>query len=369
MKRLHTASIASVIVIACCIGCGASSTANTAPVAPAPAPAPAAPSAAPAPGSPSTKAAPATNVASTTPAAAVQSDTPSASFRASPPLDENAVAQATGVEKAEKNPDGTVRASFPRKDVEVSVDGWKMPPFMGLTSWAAFSPGKAGVAEAMVMGDLVLFEDEVNPVMSTLLENGVEVTALHNHFFFDSPKVYFMHIGGEGTVAALGKGVRLAMEKSAEIRKHSPKPATKTKEPALAAKSNLDAAKLENELGVKGQAKDGMFKATMGRQTSASCGCPVGKSMGVSTWAAFAGAEDNAVVDGDFSVAETELQPVLRALRSGGINVVSIHHHMSGETPKLLFLHFWGRGKAADLAGTVRKALDLTAWDGKTKSS
>jgi hypothetical protein len=240
---------------------------------------------------------------------------------------------------------------------------------MGLTSWAAFSPGKAGTAEAMVMGDLVLFEDEVNQVMSTLLDNGVEVTALHNHFFFDSPKVYFMHIGGEGTVAGLGKGVRLGLEKAAEIRKHAPKPASKSKEPALAAKSNLDSSKLEAALGVKGQAKDGMFKATMGRQTTAACGCPVGKAMGVNTWAAFAGAEDNAVVDGDFSVAESELQPVLRALRGGGINIVSIHHHMSGESPRLLFLHYWGRGKAADLAGVVRKALDLTAWEGKTKSS
>lgn len=289
--------------------------------------------------------------------------------RLSGPLDENAVAAATGVEKAEKNPDGTVRASFPRKDVDVTVDGWKMPPFMGLTSWAAFAPGKANVAEAMVMGDLVLFADEVNPVMSTLLDNGVQVTALHNHFFFDAPNVYFMHIGGEGTVAGLGKGVRLGLEKAAEIRKKTPKPPTKSGLPALPAKSNVDASKIEAVLGVKGQAKDGMFKATMGRQTNAACGCPVGKTMGVNTWAAFAGADDNAVVDGDFAVAESELAPVLVALRGGGINIVAIHHHMSGETPRILFLHYWGRGKAADLAGTVRKALDLTAWEGRTKST
>ncbi len=277
-----------------------------------------------------------------------------------------AVAEATGVEKPEKSPDGVVKVSFPRKDVDVTVDGWKMPPFMGLTSWAAFSPGKQGVAEAMVMGDLVLFEDEVNPVMSALFENGVEVTALHNHFFYDAPKVYFMHIGGEGTVARLGKGVRGALAKTAELRKTAAKPAATSGAPPLPLRSAIDAVKIESALGVKGQAKDGMFKATIGRSATASCGCSVGKTMGVNTWAAFAGSDENAVVDGDFAVAESELQPVLKALRGGGINIVAIHHHMSGETPRILFLHYWGRGKAADLASTIRKALDQTASDRST---
>lgn len=256
-----------------------------------------------------------------------------------------------------------MKASFPRTDVAVAVDGWKMPPFMGLTSWAAFAPAKAGVAEAMVMGDLVLFEDEVNPVMSVLLDAGVAVTALHNHFFYDVPNVYFMHIGGEGSIAALGKGVRAAIEKASEIRKKTPKPASTFASPALPAKSAIDASKIETALGTKGQAKDGMFKATIGRKTNAACGCPVGKAMGVNTWAAFAGTDDNAVVDGDFSVTEDELQPVLKTLRAGGINIVAMHHHMSGETPRILFLHYWGRGKAAELAVTIKKALDLTAAD------
>jgi hypothetical protein len=284
------------------------------------------------------------------------------------PIDEKVIATATGVEKPD-NANGIIKVSFPRKDVPVAVDSWKLPPFMGLTSWAAFSPGTPGKSEAMVMGDLVLFEDEVNPVISTLLENGVEVTALHNHFFYDSPHVFFMHVGGEGGSAALGKGIRAAIDKTAEIRKKTPKPATSYHAPVLPPKSTIDAPKVEAALGVKGQAKDGMFKAVMGRETRASCGCTVGKAMGVNTWAAFAGSDDNAVVDGDFAVAETELQAVLKALRAGSINVVAIHHHMTGETPRILFLHYWGRGKAEDLAGTIRKALDLTAWEGKTKSS
>jgi hypothetical protein len=284
----------------------------------------------------------------------------SAPVALSPPPDEKVVAQALGVDQTEKSPDGTVKGSFPRTDVAVAVDGWKMPPFMGLTSWAAFAPAKAGVAEAMVMGDLVLFEDEVNPVMSVLLDGGLAVTALHNHFFFDAPKVFFMHIGGEGKVAEMGKTVRAAIDKTAEIRKKAPKPTSTFGAAALPAKSNIDAAKLETALGMKGQAKDGMFKATIGRQTNAACGCPAGKAMGVNTWAAFAGTDDVAVVDGDFAVTEDELQPVLKALRGGKIDIVAIHHHMSGESPRILFLHYWGRGKAADLASTVKKALELT---------
>jgi len=285
----------------------------------------------------------------------------------SPAIDERAVADATGIAKVETSPDGVVKASLPRKDIEVAVDGWKVPPFMGLTSWVAFTPAQKGIADAMMMGDLVLFEDEVNPVMSVLLEYQVQVTAIHNHFFFDAPHVFFMHVGGEGTVATLGGGIRVAMNTIAKIRMQSPKPAHGYGAPPLPAKNAIDAAKLEAVLGVKGQAKDGMFKATMGRSTAASCGCNIGKTMGVNTWAAFAGSNENAVVDGDFAVAERELQPVLKSLRAGGINIVAIHQHMSGENPRILFLHYWGRGKAADLAATIKTALDLTAWD-KPKS-
>lgn len=295
--------------------------------------------------------------------AAAQSPAPTSTPARSAAIDAQEVAAVTGVDKVDTSADGVVKASFPRQDVEVSVDGWKMPPFMGLTSWAAFSRARAGVAEAMVMGDLVLFEDEVNPVMSVLFNNGVTVTALHNHFFYDAPKVFFMHIGGEGTVAALGRGVRGAMEKVVAIRKMAPKPASTFGAPAVPVKSSIDGAKLEAILGVKGQSKDGMFKVTIGRRATASCGCLVGKAMGVNTWAAFGGSDDIALVDGDFAVAEDELQGVLKTLRAGEINIVAIHHHMTGESPRVLFLHYWGKGGSVDLAATLRKALDLTAVD------
>ena len=278
-------------------------------------------------------------------------------------IDEKAVADATGVTTIETSPDGVVKASFPRKDIDVTIDGWKVPPFLGLTSWVAFTPAQKGVADAMMMGDLVLFEDEVNPVISALLEFHVQVTALHNHFFYDTPHVYFMHVGGEGTVATLGGGVRVAINTISKIRMQNQKLARGWGAPPLPAKNAIDGGKLEAIFGVKGQAKEGMFKVTMGRSVAASCGCNIGKTMGVNTWAAFAGNDENAVVDGDFAVAERELQPVLKALRAGGINIVAIHQHMSGENPRILFLHYWGRGKAAELGTTIKTALDLTAWD------
>lgn len=274
-----------------------------------------------------------------------------------PPLDAQVIAAATGVEKPEQSADGVVRATWPRKDVTVSVDAWKMPPFMGLTSWAAFAPGKQ---EAMVMGDLVLFEDEVNPVMSSLFDGGLQVTALHNHFFYDAPRVYFMHIGGEGRAADLGRAVRIALDVATAIRNKSPEPQQTFGAAPMPETSTLDAGKLDAQLATKGQSKDGMYKAVWGREVTASCGCPAGKAMGVNTWAAFAGTDDNAVVDGDFAVTEGELQGVLRSLRGSGINIVAIHHHMSGEQPRVLFLHYWGRGPVADLALAVKKALALT---------
>jgi len=254
-----------------------------------------------------------------------------------------------------------VKVSYPRNELKVEVDGWAMPPFMGLTSWAGFTPGEKPGAEAMVMGDMVLFEDEVSDAMVAALHHGISVTALHNHFSFDKPRVMFMHIEGEGTIDGLGKGVRSILDAVKAARARSAQPKDRFEGPAIPAKSVIDAAKIAAVFGVKAAAKDGMAKVTIGRPAAAAaCGCKIGKAMGVNTWAAFAGADDNAVVDGDFAVTEDELQPVLRALTDGGVHVVAIHHHMTGETPRILFLHYWGRGAATALAGSVKKAIDLT---------
>lgn len=273
-------------------------------------------------------------------------------------IDTKKIEKLTGLAGKLNEQEGVFKVSKPRTDVKITVDEWAMPPFMGLTSWATFKPGVK--APMMLMGDLVLFEDEVNPVLGVLLENGVSVTALHNHFFYDQPKVYFMHIGGEGTLDALAQGVGKAFGKITEIRAVNAKLGARFSGKSIPSTSKITGKAIEEVLGKPGQAQNGMFKIVIGREVTMSCGCQATKDMGVNTWAAFAGTDENAVVDGDFAVLEDELQPILKALHKSGINIVAIHHHMVGETPRMLFLHYWGRGKASDLARGIKVALDLT---------
>jgi len=268
-------------------------------------------------------------------------------------FDTNRIEQITGLKGTWNSAEGVFKVSQPRNDVAVKVDDWKMPPFMGLTSWAAFLSGKK--ADSMVMGDFVLFEDEVNPVMSAALDAGLQVTALHNHFFHAEPQVYFMHIGGEGAAEKLAAGVKAALTKVKEIRAANSQPA-KSFGGGIPDKSAITSAPLAEAFTAKPQEKDGMVKFVFGRVARMECGCDVGKEMGVNTWASFGGTDDNAVVDGDFACQENELQSVLISLRSTGINIVAIHHHMIEETPRYVFMHYWGRGKAADLAKAIKLA-------------
>jgi hypothetical protein len=270
-------------------------------------------------------------------------------------LDTARIEEITSLQGTLIEREGVFKVTSPRTDVKVAVDGWTMPPFMGLTSWAAFHAGADG--RTLVMGDLVLFQDEVNPVLSELLDAGLEVTALHNHFFYDEPKVYFMHIGGEGSSEALAAGVRRALDRVREIRGRSPAPAAGFGAAPLPLAGAITGQPIEDVLGVKGQTSGGMFKVVIGR-TVTHGGHQVAKEMGVNTWAAFAGSDDDAVVAGDFAMLEEELRAVLEALRGAGMNIVAIHHHMTGETPRMLFLHYWGRGPAAALARGLKAALD-----------
>lgn len=270
-------------------------------------------------------------------------------------LDTAKIDTLTGLKGVWNEGEKVHKVSQPRNDLTVSVDGWSMPPFMGLTSWAAFAEG--GTSEVMVAGDLVLMEDEVNAVMSVALNAGLSVTALHNHFLFDQPRVYFMHIGGEGTLQRMASGVKAALAKQKEIRAAQTQPAKVFGSAFAPARSAITGATIDSALGVKGQANNGMFKVVVGREVKMPCGCMMGKEMGVNTWAAFAGTDDNAVVDGDFAVLEDELQPVLRSLRSADINIVAIHHHMTHEQPRMLFLHYWGRGSLEKLTTGLKNTL------------
>ena len=276
-------------------------------------------------------------------------------------LDTAKIDNLTGLKGKLNEKEGVYRVSFPRADVKVTVDGWQMPPFMGLGTWAAFTKGAQ--TEAMVMGDTVLFEDEVNPVMSAALDNGLSVTALHNHFFFDRPKVYFMHIEGQRTVEQLATVVRKVYDKIKEIRAASPQPKDSFGGTSLPEKNSISAEPLNAIFGMNSEVSNGMLKFTIGRPATMH-GVKIDKDMGVNTWAAFAGSDDNAVVDGDFAITEDELQPALKALRVAKINIVAIHSHMTHEQPRILFFHYWGRGSAKKLAEAVKGALLVTGLSG-----
>src|SRR5438034_1672501 len=230
--------------------------------------------------------------------------------------------ELTGLKGKMNEKEGVYKVTFPRDDVKVVVDGWTMSPFMGLGTWAAFTKGAH--TEAMVMGDTVLFEDEVNAAMSAALENGLSVTALHNHFFFDRPKVFFMHIEGEGTIEKLASAVKKVYDTTKAIRSPDAKPAESFSvvgQSSLPEKNSITAAPLNEIFGTQGESKDGMVKFTIGRPAKMH-GVKIDKDMGVNTWAAFAGTDDNAIVDGDFAVTEDELQPVLKSLVKDKINIV-----------------------------------------------
>jgi len=267
-------------------------------------------------------------------------------------LDIAKIDQITGLKGKFNEKEGVYKVTFPRSDVKVVVDGWTMPPFMGLGTWAAFTPTKDGT---MVMGDTVLFEDEVNAAMSAALDNGLNVTALHNHFFFDHPKVYFMHIEGEGAVDKLAGAIRKVYDAAKQVRAASPNPKESFGAAPLPDKSSITAAPLNEIFGAQGESKDGMVKFTFGRPATMH-GVKIDNTMGVNTWAAFAGSDDNAVVDGDFAVTEDELQPTVRSLLKEKINIVAIHQHMTHEQPRMMFFHYWGRGRAKDLAQAIKGA-------------
>jgi hypothetical protein len=267
-------------------------------------------------------------------------------------LDAERIGQAAGV-KATTAPDGVVRVAWPRADVAVTVDGMPLKPFAGLGSWAAFAPAAHG---AMVMGDTVVFQDEVSPAMDAAFANGLEVTALHNHFFFDEPKVYFMHVGGQGEPEKLAAGVKSVWDAIKKVRADSPKPADRFGGDVPKAGA-VTAGPIEAVLGHKSESQAGVVKVTIGREGTMH-GVKVGGSMGLTTWAAFSGSDGLAAVDGDFIMTAGEVQPVLRALRKAGVHVVALHNHMAGEQPAFYFTHFWGKGPAAELAKGLRSALD-----------
>jgi hypothetical protein len=249
--------------------------------------------------------------------------------------------------------DGVLKVNIPRNDLKVVVDGIATPTPFGFGGWVALTKG---TGMDVMMGDLVLTEDEVNPVMSAVLDAGLDVTAVHNHFFFETPRIFYMHVHGHGTAADLAAKIKPAL---ALIGKNPPRNPSQASGRSIEGK--LDAAQLAKIIGTEGEQNGAVYKITIGRSDLAlkEMGAAINARMGLNTWAAFYGSDSEAVVAGDVAMLESEVTPVLKALRSNGLDVVALHHHMTGTQPTIIFLHYWGKGEAQKLARGVKAAVDL----------
>jgi hypothetical protein len=254
--------------------------------------------------------------------------------------------------------DNVLKVNIPRNDLQVTVANVKTPTAFGFGGWIAMTKGTGGME--VMMGDLVLTQDQVSPVMSALLDNGLQVTALHNHFFWDEPHLFFMHVHGSGTAAELAKNVKPALDLITKAPGATPPAAA----PAPSLKpAQLDTAKLAGIVGHPGEQNGAVYKITVGRDDLqiVEMGAPINARMGLNTWAAFVGTNDNAAIAGDVAMLANEVQPVLKALRTNGLDVVAIHQHMLGTQPTIYFLHYWGTGPADKLAAGFKAALDQLA--------
>lgn len=249
-----------------------------------------------------------------------------------------------------------LKVNIPRNDLKVTVDGAATPTPFGFGGWLAMTKGDGG--NDVMMGDLVLLEDEVNPVMSALLSNGLEVTALHNHFFFESPRIFYMHVHGHGKAADLARMAKPALD----LIGHEPplhQSAVSGGRSSISA-GQIDTAKIAKLVGHEGEQTGPVYKITIGRDdiNLKEMGAAITARMGLNTWAAFFGSDANAEIAGDVAMLANEVTPVLKALRANGLNVVAIHNHMTNGQPAVYFLHYWGTGPAEKLATGFKAALD-----------
>ena len=247
---------------------------------------------------------------------------------------------------------GVLKVNIPRNDLKMTIQGVSTPTPFGFGGWLALT--KASDGWDVMMGDLVLLQEEVNPVMSALLDNGIDVTALHNHFFWDEPHVYYMHVHGMGKAADLARRVKPGLDLIGHVTLAAAVPASTGSGPAL------DIAKIATIVGHEGEQTGAVYKITVGRDDLGmkEHGASINARMGLNTWAAFVGTQDDAAIAGDVAMLETEVTPVLKALRKNGLDVVAIHNHMTGDRPVVIFLHYWGRGPAEKLAGGFKAALN-----------
>jgi hypothetical protein len=258
--------------------------------------------------------------------------------------------------------DQVLKVNIPRADVSVTVAGVKTPTPFGFGGWVAMTKGTGDMQ--VLMGDLVLLQEEVNPVMTALLDKGLDVTALHNHFFWDEPRMFYMHVHGHGAAADLAARLKPAIDMIGHVAGARGITGTAGSTPAPgaaapAAAPQIDTAKLARIVGHQGEQTGPVYKITIGRDDLkvTEMGASINARMGLNTWAAFTGTDANAAIAGDVAMLESEVTPVLTALRKNGLDVVAIHHHMTSDRPMIIFLHYWGTGPVEKLATGFKAAL------------
>jgi len=269
------------------------------------------------------------------------------------PTDYQAVMKIVG--KSGDYKSNVLKVNIPRNDLHVKVAGYSVPTPFGFGGWFAMTKGDGGTD--VVMGDLVLTQDDVNPVMSALLDHGLEVTALHNHFFWEEPRIFYMHIHGHGKAEELANQIKPAIDLIGHVK---PAESGSTDKPAAEKQGVLDTERIAKIVGHAGEQSGPAYKITLGRDDLSvkEMGATINARMGLNTWAAFVGTNDDAAVAVDIAMLETEVTPTLKALRANGLDVVAIHHHMINSRPTIIFLHYWGRGPADKLATGFKAALD-----------
>lgn len=270
------------------------------------------------------------------------------------PLDTMAIERVVGMKGVANK--GEYKITIPQNDLAIEVDGFRIIPAMGLGSWLAFTPVQQG---AMMMGDLVLTETDLKPVQQEVIRQGLTITAIHNHFVRNHPNVMYMHVGGEGPTEVMAQKAKAVLDKIKEVRGGDPAKGTASTGPV---QNTLDTKRLDEIIGYKADMNKGVYKYTIGRPDVdlREHGATITTFLGFNTWAAWQGTPEKAAVAGDFTMLESEVAGVIKALVEHNIEVVAVHNHMVHEQPRIFFLHYWGVGNAEDLAKGLRAALDQT---------
>jgi len=270
------------------------------------------------------------------------------------PLDTMSIEKIIGIKGKVNN--GEYKITIPQNDLSIEVDGFKIIPAMGLGTWIAFTPAKKGT---MIMGDIIVTENDLKPVQQEIIRQGLTISAIHNHFVRNHPNVIYMHLGGSGPTDQMAQKAKAVLDKIKEIRGGDPSKGTASSESVT---NTLDTKLLDGILGYKGEMTKGVYKYTIGRPDVSlkEHDVTITTFLGFNTWAAWQGTPDKAAVAGDFAMLESEVAGVIKSLVENGIEVVAVHSHMVHEQPKIFFLHYWGVGSAEQLAKGLRAALDQT---------